>query len=72
MHPTASDVAGFLLFGGFGVWWLLYPTSVRRSYTWFHRGRVHMPSDRGIRIAGAIWLCLMMVVCWRTFGPQVF
>ena len=67
MHLTLSDVIGFVAFGGFGVWWLLYPSAVRRFYTWFHRGRARPPSDRSIRVVGAAWLSLLILVFWRVF-----
>ena len=55
---NASDVAGVALFGGFGLWWVLLPDSVVRFYSWFHRGRVKMPTALAIRFIGIGWLIL--------------
>jgi succinate-acetate transporter protein len=49
----ASDVVGFTAFAGFGLWWILFPTSVIRLYAWFHRGKARLPGPRGVRLAGA-------------------
>ena len=57
-----SDYMMIGLFGGFGLWWLAFPMSVIRFYTWFHSGRVKMPSPFGVRMAGAFWIILMAVV----------
>jgi len=59
---TASDLTGLALFGGFGLWWLAFPQSVIRFYTWFHRKKVRMPKPIGVRIAGAAWLILVASV----------
>jgi hypothetical protein len=59
---AASDYIGFCLALAFGLWWLAFPGSVIRFYTWFHRGRVRMPSRFGIRLAGALWIALVVVV----------
>jgi uncharacterized membrane protein YvlD (DUF360 family) len=50
-----------LTFVALGVWWIVFPGSVIRFYTWFHRGRVAMPaSTLGIRLAGAFWVVLVV------------
>src|SRR6266498_1828882 len=33
----------------------VFPQSVIRFYTWFHRGRVQMPGTFGVRLSGALW-----------------
>lgn len=50
---------------GWGLWWLLMPGSVARFYTRMHAYTM-MPEQRSvspaaIRIAGALWLVLVMV-----------
>ena len=57
-----SDVIGLGLALSFGLWWLAFPQSVMRFYTWFHRGRVVMPQSIGIRVAGLAWIVLVLVV----------
>lgn len=57
-----SDYLGFGLTLGFGLWWLVFPKSVIKFYTWFHRGEAKMPGTFGIRIAGMLWIVLVSVV----------
>jgi hypothetical protein len=45
----------------FGVWWIVFPRSVIRFYTWFHRGRVAMPRPIGVRLAGFLWVALIVL-----------
>ena len=59
---AVSDVIGFAAAFGFGLWCLLLPHTVIRFYTWFHRGKVSMPPQRGVRLAGAMWLTLVAAV----------
>jgi hypothetical protein len=59
-----DDVVGFAGFGLFGVWWLLFPKTVLRFYKWFHRGKARMPGPSGVRIAGALWVALLLGVFW--------
>jgi hypothetical protein len=57
-----SDYIGALAFGAFGLWWLLHPASVLRFYAWFHRGRVRLPPPAGIRVAGLLWIVVVVAV----------
>ncbi len=57
-----SGVIARLAILSFGLWFLLLPSSVLQFYTWFHRGTVKLPSANGVRIAGAIWLIVTIVV----------
>ena len=60
MRPfAANDLVLILLAGGYGVWLLGFPNSVIRLHTWFHSGKVKMPSPLVIRIIGAVWLGLI-------------
>jgi len=59
---TTSDLLGLGFFGGFGLWWLAFPQSVIRFYTWFHRRKARLPSPRVIRILGAAWMALVFAV----------
>jgi len=59
-----SDYFGFAAALSFGLWWLAFPRTVIVLYTWFHRGRVAMPPTSGVRIAGALWLALVVVVAF--------
>jgi hypothetical protein len=68
----ASDVVGFAAFAGFGLWWILFPTSVIRLYAWFHRGKARLPGPRGVRLAGAFWVCVVAVVFWASRGQWSF
>jgi hypothetical protein len=57
-----DDCIGFGVVFAFGLWWVLFPESVIRFYSWFHRRRPPIPGTRGVRLAGAIWLVLLIVV----------
>jgi hypothetical protein len=60
---TAKDlILGPCLICGFGLWLLIFPESVIRFYTWFHQGTVKMPKAGAIRIVGATWLALAVIV----------
>src|SRR5262249_37343585 len=59
---STSDYIGFGLCSALGLWLLAFPKSVIAFYTWFHRGRVRMPTAAGVRIVGALWILLMAVV----------
>jgi succinate-acetate transporter protein len=62
LEMKPSDDVGFALFLGFGLWWVIFPKIVIRFYAWFHRGRIKPPSVLGVRLAGAMWILLMMIV----------
>ena len=57
-----QDILGFLFFTAFGLWWLLIPNSVIRFYNWFHGGKIRMPGPIGVRVVGALWVALVVVV----------
>jgi len=59
---STSDILGFSLFASFGLWWALFPQSVIRLYTWFHRGKVKMPRLAAIRMMGTAWIVLVSVI----------
>ena len=60
----ASDMFGLLLALSFGVWWILFPSSVINFYTWFHRGKVALPRPIGVRLVGGLWVVVVVVVAW--------
>ena len=62
------NILGLVLVAGFGLWWVVFPESVIRFYTWFHSGKVQMPKPSGVRIAGALWLLLVTLVA--VFGGK--
>jgi hypothetical protein len=57
-----GDYVGVIVFGGFGLWWLLFPNNVIKFYTWFHRGRVSFPPQLVIRIIGGLWTALVVAL----------
>ena len=59
---SISDIVAIALFGGFGLWWILFPVAVIRFYRWFHRGRVKLPSPAAVRFIGVGWLVLFALV----------
>jgi hypothetical protein len=59
---VATDIVPAALFGLFGLWWILAPHSVLHFYGTLHRGKIRLPSPNGVRIAGGLWLALLVVV----------
>jgi succinate-acetate transporter protein len=59
---STSDIFGFTLFVSFGLWWAVFPRSVVRFYTWFHKGKMKMPRLAAIRVIGAAWIVLVSVI----------
>ena len=57
-----ETIAVYVIFGGFGLWWALFPNSVIRFYKWFHNGKVKMASPKAIRIIGIIWTVFFIVL----------
>jgi len=55
---------------GFGLWWLVFPTSVVSFYTRFHKGRVNVPRIFGIRLVGAFWILLVSIVVVIAFSKR--
>ena len=66
-----SDYIGFVAALSFGLWWLIAPRSVIAFYNRFHRGTVAMPKPIGVRIAGAFWLVLVLVVAFMFSRSRV-
>ena len=62
-----SDYWGWAFFGEFGFWFILFPASVIRFYLWFHRGKIAMLKPNGVRIAGFLWLILVLGVFLSSF-----
>ena len=62
---NVSDLLAAIVAVSFGLWWIVLPATVIRFYTWFHRGAVRLPDTIGVRVAGALWLVLVLVVLWR-------
>ena len=56
-----ADYIGFAVTLEFGLWWLVSPRSVIALYTRFYRGAVTMPAVSGVRIAGALWMALVII-----------
>ena len=72
MRLAASDVVGAGLFIVFGLWWLVLPRSVVRFYAWFHRGRWREPRIPAVRVLGALWIVLVILMEWSALGrPHV-
>ena len=59
-----SDYLSFAAALSFGLWWLIAPRSVIVFHTWFHRRTVRAPKPIGVRVAGALWLVLVLVVAF--------
>jgi len=62
-----SDYLGFGLFLAIGLWWTIFPESVIRFYTRFHRGLVAMPRPWESGWLGIAWI---IVVCRYGDGIQ--
>jgi len=54
-----GDWVALVVFGGFGLWWLLFPKSVIAFYEWFHRKPVSS-TLWAIRIVGLVWFVLIV------------
>ena len=59
---NTSDYIGFSAVFAWGLWWVAWPGSVLRFYRWFHRGTTKLPGEKGVRIAGVLWLVLTISV----------
>jgi len=63
-----GDYVGMSFCLVFGCWWLFLPRSVMRFHAWFHGRKLkdkwakNPPSASALRIAGAIWIALVLVV----------
>ena len=60
----------FVFFIVFGIWFVIFPKSVIKFYTWFHKGKLIFPDnlrpERAVRISGILWLIL--ILCVMIFG----
>ena len=57
-----DTIVPYLFFAGFGIWWAIFPKSVIKFYTWFHKGKVKMPKPNVIRIIGIAWTIFFIVI----------
>jgi hypothetical protein len=65
---SKSDLIGSAAVIAWGLWWVLFPTSVVRFYKWFlgkWSPAVMLPGQ--VRLAGWVWLALVSVVLWFSF-----
>jgi len=56
----AVDVITLLIFGSFGLWWVLFPASVVRFYSRFHGGLSLQPKLVVVRVIGGLWILLIV------------
>ena len=61
------DYVGVFFCIGFGLCYIVMPHKVIRFYEWFHSGKVKMPQPFGVRLAGVIWILLVLAVSWFVF-----
>jgi hypothetical protein len=54
------DILGLLPFISFGFWFVLFPNSVIKFYTWFHKGKARKYKPSAVRILGVVWLLLIL------------
>ena len=64
---TSAKIVEVMLVASFGLWWLLFPASVIRFYTWLHRGKFIALRPIGVRLVGAIWILLVVAGYWAVF-----
>jgi len=58
-----QDYISRSLFVAFGLWFIFFPASVIRFYTWFHGGKVEIPGGTpAVRLAGACWVVLVVTI----------
>jgi hypothetical protein len=57
-----SDYWGFTACFCFGLWFLLFPRSVIRFYSSLFGSKMQKMSLIGTRVAGGLWIVLMLVV----------
>ncbi len=57
-----SELLGLLPAVLFGLWLAIFPNSVVRFYTWFHKGKVKMPKNYVIRMSGVVWILWILTV----------
>ena len=68
MAITASDGVGLAFFLSFGLWWVCFPASVIRFYTWFHRREMTLPAPGAVRLVGGLWCALVILVFWTSIS----
>jgi len=67
---SLGDLIGAGIFGGFGLWWAVFPNSVVTFYTWFHGGRIRaFPRQHIIRLIGILWIALVLSVAMLQTHP---
>jgi hypothetical protein len=64
LSPEPARIAGLALAIMFGVWWMAFPASVISFYSWFHRGKIEVPTQIGVRVCGALWVLLVAVAAF--------
>jgi len=57
-----QDVLALSAFAAFGLWWIIFPRSVMTFYSAFHRRKVTVGTENGIRIAGLLWIAFLAVM----------
>jgi hypothetical protein len=59
-------MVGFAAFSLVGVWFILFPGSVLRFYSWFHGPDFDRlgTTTQQVRNAGLLWLLLMAFAAW--------
>jgi hypothetical protein len=67
-----SDLLGAAAFSSFGLWWVIAPNSVIRFYSWFLAAAIKRvprgwpPRPTAIRVAGALWMILVVTTTFFT------
>jgi hypothetical protein len=59
---STEDILAFALFVSLGLWFVLFPQTVIRFYTRFHKGRVQIPRPTIIRVIGACWVLFISLL----------
>jgi hypothetical protein len=44
------------------LWWLLFPSSVIKVYQWLYKGKSSAAKPSAIRIAGVLWIALVLIL----------
>jgi len=57
-----DGLVGLAMFAGFGIWWVIWPGSVIRLYTWLHKGQVRLPRALVIRVVGLGWAVFVAII----------
>lgn len=70
---TRDDYIGLFPFVGFGLWWVLFPSSVIKFYAWLHRKEksslmtwldryYRTPKPLTVRVLGALWVAIVIAI----------